>query len=87
MEDVKEIKKENFLTKNVNTILLGCITFGLTQGISKLNTMNESLIRMEEQNKAGNVIMAKLQTDINDLKLTDRDHEGRLKTLELTKSK
>ncbi|MGK2860494.1 MAG: hypothetical protein ACSLE0_01055, partial [Chitinophagaceae bacterium] len=51
MEDIKAVRKETTLEKHIQTIMLSIITFAMIGGFTKINNINENLIRLEEREK------------------------------------
>lgn len=75
LQDVKAVKKEYTLEKHVQTVLLSIITVAIIGGFNKINSISESLVRLEEREKmkaeqitSMQQSVHKLQTDMNDLK-------------------
>lgn len=75
LHDVKAVKKEYTLEKHVQTILLSIITVAIIGGFNKINSISESLVRMEEREKIKTEQITqmqqsfnKMQNDISDLK-------------------
>lgn len=75
LEEVQAVKKETNLEKHVQTILLSVITAVIIGGFLKINSISESLVRMEERERIKTEQISqmqqsvnKMQNDINDLR-------------------
>lgn len=75
MEEIKAVKKETTLEKHIQTIMLSVITATIIGGFYKINSISESLVRMEERdkNKSDQISIMQIsintmQSDINALK-------------------
>lgn len=77
-----EQKRPNTIERHIQTILLTLVTTALISVFSKVNTMNESLVRMEEREKSKTEQISAMQGVMNKMQLDVIDVKDRLTKLE-----
>lgn len=79
------VKPVSTLEKHIQTILLSIITVSIIGGFNKITTISESLVRIEERDKAREVYVQQLQKSVNDIQYEMGQIKNRLTIIESTK--
>lgn len=84
-KEVATLRPVPTIEKHIQTILLTVITVSIIGGFNKITAISESLVRIEERDKAREVYVQQLQKSVNDIQYEIGQMKNRLTIIESTK--